>query len=164
MMDNRVLLESQFVNNLDEHIATDLSGVDWRKGRLRDVITARELVLETNETFSAVLDQQGLTVDDVFDNSGTPSAIRHNRCITDAMPTFDVAVTLKASYHRNPNHPWTRNDIFDIDAMSTVLPYCDVVVTDKEMTSHVDRTSLAGRLDTKVLSSLDDLVEQLADA
>ena len=164
MMDNRVLLESQFVNNLDEHIATDLSGVDWRKGRLRDVITARELVLETNEAFSAVLDQQGLTVDDVFDNSGTPSAIRHNRCITDAMPTFDVAVTLKASYHRNPNHPWTRNDIFDIDAMSTVLPYCDVVVIDKEMTSHVDRTSLAGRLDTKVLSSLDDLVEQLADA
>ena len=164
MMDSRVLLESQFVNNLDDHIATDPSGVDWRKGRLRDVITTRELVLETDEAFSTVLDQQGLTVDDVFDNSGTPSAIRHNRCITDAMPTFDVAVTLKASYHRNPNHPWTRNDIFDIDAMSTVLPYCDVVVTDKEMASHVDRTSLAGRLDTKVLSSLDDLVEQLADA
>ncbi len=163
MMDNRVLLESQFVNALDEYIATDPSSVDWRKGRLRDVITGRELLHQTNETFSAVLDQQGLTVEDIFDNSGTPSAIRHNRCITDAMPTFDVAVTLKASYHRNPNHPWTRNDIFDIDAMSTVLPYCDVVVTDKEMTSHVDRTALAERLDTKVLSSLDDLVEQLLE-
>ena len=164
MMDERVLLESQFVKDLDEYIATDPSSVDWRKGRLRDLITGRELFHQTNETFSAVLDQQGLTVEDVFDHSGTPSAIHHNRCITDAMPTFDVAVTLKASYHRNPNHLWTRNDIFDIDALSTVLPYCDVVVTDKEITSHVNRTKLAGRLDIKVLSSLDDLVEHLTEA
>ena len=164
MMDERVLLESQFVKDLDEYIATDPSSVDWRKGRLRDLITGRELFHQTNETFSAVQDQQGLTVEDVFDNSGTPNARHHNRCITDAMPTFDVAVTLKASYHRNPNHLWTRNDIFDIDALSTVLPYCDVVVTDKEITSHVNRTKLAGRLDTKVLSSLDDLVEHLTEA
>ena len=163
MMDNRVLLEAQLVNNLDECPATDPSSVDWRKGRLRDVVSTRELFHETNETFSALLDQQGVTIEDVFDMSGTPSAFRHNRCITDAMPTFDVAVTLKTSYHRNPNHPWTRNDIFDITAMSTVLPYCDVVVTDKAMASHVDRTKLAERLGTKVSSSLDDLVEQLLE-
>ena len=164
MMENRALLESQFMIHLDEYIATDPSRVNWRRGRLRDVISARELLLETNETFSAVLDQQELTIDDVFDTSGTSSAIHHNRCITDAMPTFDVAVTLKASYHRNPNHSWTRNDLFDLDAMSTVLPYCDVVVIDKEMASHVDRTALAGRLGTKVLSNLDDLVEQVTEA
>ena len=161
MMEDRALLESQFVNDLTEYIATDPSGVNWRRGRLRDVITCRELFHETNETFSAVLVQQDLTFQDVFDNSETPSAIRHNRCITDAMPTFDVAVTLKASYHRNPNHDWTRNDIFDIDAMSTVLPYCNVVVTDKAIASHVDRTQLAGRLNTTILSNLDDLVEHL---
>ena len=164
MMDNRMQLESQFAKDLSEYIDTDLSSVDWRKGRLRDLVSARELFHETNETFAAVLVQQDLTFEDVFDKSETTSAIRHNRRVTDAMPTFDVAVTLKASYHRNRNHPWTRNDIFDIDAMSTVLPYCDVVVTDKEMTSHVDRTNLAARLDTKVISSLDGLVEQLTQA
>ena len=79
------------------------------------------------------------------------------------MPTFDVAVTLKTSYHQNPNHPWTRNDMFDIDVLSTVLPYCDVVVTDKAMRSHVDRTGLANRLDIDVLSNLDDLVEMLIE-
>ena len=163
MMDNRVLLESQLVIDLDEFRSIDSSSVDWRRGRLRDIISARELFHETNETFSIVLDQQRLTLEDVFDMSGTRSAIRHNRRITDAMPTFDVAVTLKVSYHRNPNHPWIRNDIFDIDAMSTVLPYCDVVVTDKAMMSHVDRTGLAERLGTKVLSSLGDLVEQLTE-
>ena len=163
MMNNRVLLESQFVQDLDEYISTDPSSVDWRKGRLRDIISARELFLETNDTFSSVLVQQELTIEDVFDMSGTSSAIRRNRCITDAMPTFDVAVTLKTSYHRNPNHRWTRNDIVDIDAMSTVLPYCDVVVTDKAIASHVERTKLADRLDCTILSSLDDLVEKLEE-
>ena len=163
MMEDRALLESQFVNDLDMYIATDPSSVNWRKGKLRDLISAREFYLETNETFRAVLDQQELTLEDIFDRSGTQGAIRHNRRISDAMPTFDVAVTLKASYHRNPHHLWKRNDMFDIDAMSTVLPYCDLVVTDKEMTSHVNRTTLAERLDTKVLPSLDDLVEELTE-
>ena len=163
MMDNRVMLESQLAIDLDELRSVDPSSVDWRRGRLRDVVSARELFHETNETFSIVLNQQELTLQDVFDTSGTPNAIRYNRRITDAMPTFDVAVTLKTSYHRNPHHLWTRNDIFDIDAMSTVLPYCDVVVTDKAMMSHVDRTRLAERLGTKVFSSLDDLVDQLAE-
>ena len=164
LFDNRVLLETQLVRDLDEYRSRDSSSVDWRKRRLRDVVAARELFHETNETFSAVLDQQGLTIGDIFDMSDTREAVRKNRGITDTMPTFDVVVTLKASYHRNPNYPWKRNDLFDIDAMSTVLPYCDVVVTDKAITSHVDRTKLASRLDTEVLSSLDDLVEQLTEA
>ena len=79
------------------------------------------------------------------------------------MPTFDVAVTLKASYHRNPNQSLEAKRHFDIDAMSTVLPYCDVVVTDKAMKSHIEQTKLAKRLNTKVLANLDDLVEQLAE-
>lgn len=161
MYDQRVHLETQLVTALDEYQATDSPPVNWRKGRLRDVVSARELVHETNETFSAVLNQQGLEIEDVFDMSETSSARRHNRRISDVMPTFDVAVTLKASYHRNPNHPWKRNDLFDIDAMSTVLPYCDVVVTDKAIASHIDQAKLARRLDTRVLASLDDLVEQL---
>ena len=163
MYDHRVRLETQLVTDLDECQARDSSPVNWRKGRLRDVVSARELLHEANETFRDVLDHQELTVKDVFDMSDTPNAVRHNRRITDVMPTFDVAVTLKASYHRNPNHPWKRNDIFDIDAMSTVLPYCDVVVTDKAMTSHIEQTKLAKRLNTKVLASLDDLVEQLTE-
>ena len=164
LFDERVRLETQLVHDLDAYQARDSSAVKWRKGRLRDVVSARELFHGANETFSAVLNQQGLTIGDVFDMSGTPSALRHNRRITDMMPTFDVAVTLKASYHRNPNHPWRRNDIFDIDAISTALPYCDVVVTDRAMASHIARSKLARRLNTKVLASLDDLAEQLTEA
>lgn len=164
LYDHRAHMENQLVSDLDEYKARDSSPVNWRKGRLRDVVSARELVHDANETFSAVLNQNGLEVEDVFDMSDTPNGRRYNRRITDVMPSFDVSVTLKASYHRNPNHRWKRNDLFDIDAMSTVLPYCDVVVTDKQMKSHIDRNRLTERLNTKVLATLDDLVEHLTES
>ena len=158
LFDSRVKLEGRLVIDLNE--SASRTSLDWRKGRLRDVISAREFY-EYNSVFRGILDEQQLTVEDVFDMSGTAKARRHNRQITDVMPTFDVAVTLKTAYHRNPNHRWKRNDLFDIDAMSSVLPYCDIVVTDKEMASHINQTKLSARLGTVVLSTLDDLVDQL---
>jgi len=77
------------------------------------------------------------------------------------MPSFDVAVTLKTEYHRDPLHRWTQNDIHDIDAMGSALPYCDIVVTDKAVASHVNRSSLAERLQTVVLWRLADLLQCL---
>lgn len=82
----------------------------------------------------------------------------------DAMPSFDVAVSLKTEYHRDAQHRWTPNDIHDIDALGSSLPYCDVVVTDKAVASHANRCGLAERLGTVVLSRLDDLLPHLAAA
>ena len=162
--DNRLRLETQLVSEFNHRRSVDSSNLDWRKGRLRDVIAARELAHGTLPIFREVLDLQGLTIDSIFDMSGTSGARRNNRRIADMMPTFDVAMTLKASYHRNPIYPWTRNDLFDIDAVSIVLPYCDVVVTDKAIASHIKQTKLASRLDTEVMSNLDDLAEHLSEA
>lgn len=75
-----------------------------------------------------------------------------------SMPSFDVAVTIKTSYHRDPSHRWTTNDIADIDALGSTLPYCDVVVTDKAVAATVKQARLTGRLGTIVLSRLPDLV------
>jgi len=77
------------------------------------------------------------------------------------MPSFDVAVSLKTSYHRDPNHRWTTNDLHDIDALGSALPYCDVVVTDKAVAEHARRTGLDDRLQTTVLSNLTDLIQHL---
>jgi hypothetical protein len=77
------------------------------------------------------------------------------------MPSFDVAVTLKTSLHRNPKHIWKPNDIHDIDALGSTIPYCDIVVTDKAMKTHATRTGLADRLSTVVVSSLSELPDHL---
>jgi len=45
--------------------------------------------------------------------------------------------------------------------MGSTLPYCDIVVTDKAVASHANRTNLAERLDTIVLWRLSDLLQYL---
>lgn len=66
------------------------------------------------------------------------------------------------AYHRDGHHRWTANDINDLDALGSTLPYCDVVITDKAAAEHATRTGLAGRLSTAVLHRLDDLLPLLS--
>ncbi len=73
------------------------------------------------------------------------------------MPSYDLAVTMKASYHRDGSRTWTPNDITDIDVLGSTLPYCDIVVMDNAVAAHATRTGMAARLGTTVLWRLDDL-------
>lgn len=98
---------------------------------------------------------RGATLDDVLTD------LDATRRAFDSMPSFDVSVSLKTAYHRNPAHRWKPNHVLDIDALASTVPYCDIVVTDKEAASHVIRTGLADRLETTVLSSLADLPRHL---
>ena len=127
----------------------------WRRGRIRDVIAAREMANELNEILSKALYERSVGLEEVAPD------IEGRRRVFDVMPSFDVLVTLKTEYHRNPNHHWTANDICDIYALAGTLPYCDVVVTDKAIASHSTRTGLAKRLNTVVLVNLADLPEHL---
>ena len=127
----------------------------WRRGRIRDAITVRAIAFEIKEILAKALHERGVSLEDLAPD------IEGRRKVFDAMPSFDVVVTLKTEYHRNPNHRWTPNDIFDIDALATTLPYCDIVVTDKATASHATQTGLAERLNTVVLSDLADLPECL---
>lgn len=68
---------------------------------------------------------------------------------------------MKTSYHRDPNHRWTVNDIHDIDALGLTIPYCDVVATDRAAAGHANQSGLADRFGTAVVSRLDDLLDRL---
>ena len=125
----------------------------WRTGRIRDVITAREVLVEVGDIFTEGFAARGPGATDQF-YATTPDDLRS---IYSAMPSLDVAVTLKASLHRDPNHKWTNNDIYDIWALAITIPYCDVVVTDRSMWSHVTRHKLGDRYDTVVTPRLAEL-------
>lgn len=127
----------------------------WRRGRIRDVVATREILIEINDILFKGLAARGATLDAMFPEP------EHARRALDPMPSFDAAVTLKTSYHGDPEHGWTPNDIHDIGALGATLPYCDIVVTDKAMASHAKRTGLAERLGTLVLSRPSDLLEHL---
>ena len=129
----------------------------WRRGRIRDVIAARQLAFDVGDILARCLASRGPGAEDQF--FGTkPDELRP---IVNAMPSFDVSVILKSSLHRDPNHKWTNNDIFDIRALSLTIPYCDVVVVDTAMCSHVTRHKLPERYDTVVISQLAELPDHL---
>lgn len=145
--DQRARQEVEQVTRFDDDPA-------WRRGRIRDVVAAREILVELNDLIVQGLADRDAEWADLIPNGEA-------RRWMDSMPSFDVSVTLKTSHHRNPSHHWTANDIHDIDALASTLPYCDVVVTDRAMCSHVTRTGLAERLGTTALSSLAELPDHV---
>ena len=128
----------------------------WRRGRLRDLVSAREIINQINSILKWGCDARGVDcLKEVF------PTVNDSRRAFDSMPSFDASVTLKTSIHRNGNHRWTNNDVHDIHALALTLPYCDIVVTDRAMMSHAVQSKLGSRLNTIVLSDLSNLSQYL---
>lgn len=127
-----------------------------RPDRLRDIILARELLLELSDALKEALATRGCGISDVLGENKITA-----RAMTRSMPSTEVSATLKVEDHRNRDKRWTCNDIFDIDALSLTVPYCDVVVTDSHR-RHVLRTAhLDQRMNTVVLAKLTELPAHL---
>ena len=127
----------------------------WRRGRLRDVVAARELTTEFRDMFPRALTERGLTQADVLQDRQSA------RAFVRRMPSTEVAIELKTAWHRNRDKEWTRNDIQDIDAMSLAVPYCDIVVTDKACHHALVAARLGKRMHTALLRNLGDLPSTL---
>jgi hypothetical protein len=116
--ESSVAFELDLAERLDED-------PQWRRGRLRDVVSAREIAHEWLDTINRVNQERAR-------NGKHPvQADDDMRQLMSAMPHTQVAISVKTQYHRNPQHRWAINDIIDIDAASVAYPYCDAVFTDK---------------------------------
>ena len=74
-----------------------------------------------------------------------------------------IATDLKVELFRDTTTTWTMSAISDIDAVSLAVPYCQVVVPDKQM-AHFLTTSHAGeRNQTQIVRKLTDLPDLLPD-
>lgn len=123
----------------------------WRRGRLRDVVSARFLALEINEMFFEALSVRGLELEQVC---GNPVATRR---FVDSMPSADVYVSLVTAAYRNPQTQWTANDMFNIDGLSLAAAYCDVVVTERHACHTLRTAGVPSRASTEVLPTLAEL-------
>jgi hypothetical protein len=56
---------------------------------------------------------------------------------SDRIPSMRLAADLKVSLSRNAERVWKRNDLYASDALSLAIPYCHVVVTDKDAAHRV---------------------------
>lgn len=127
----------------------------WRRGRLRDVVSARELIIEFQDILPRTLAARGLTLADLrLDQQSARAFVR-------SMPSTEVSIALKTAWHRNRDKHWTANDIYGIDAMSLAVPYSDIVVTEKACHHVLQAAGLGKRMHTALLRNLEALPEIL---
>jgi hypothetical protein len=129
----------------------------WRRGRLRDVVAARYLALEIQPALDEETSERGI---DFVALCPDPERVRR---FTDSMPSADVWITLLTARHRNPQTRWTANDIYDADALSVAVPYCDFVVTERHAAHLLHAAGLPARVNTNVVATLDELVAALTE-
>src|SRR5580704_4602709 len=142
--ESRAEQEREFKRNLDADPKS-------RRGRLNDLVSARELIIEFQNIRPRALEERGLVLSDVM---WDPES---GRRLVRSMPTTDVSIALKAAWHRNGQRAWTVNDIYDIDALALATPYCDVVVTEKACHHILTTAKMGERMNVSLLHHLGDL-------
>jgi len=141
---------------------TELVGIlnedsTWRRGRLRDVVSARELTHEMWNAFAETLVARGIpTVESFADRQRIRTFVR-------SMPSAEVVIEMKTARHRNPSMSWDTNTIFDIDAMALSVPYCDVVATERHACSLLQQAGLGERMNTALMRTPQELVDWLSE-
>jgi len=80
-----------------------------------------------------------------------------------SLPTVDVWMTTTVERDFDWNRVVTGNDIRDQAFLSTAIPYCDVVVTERYWGALVRRTGLSDRHSCRVVRRLEDLVPILEE-
>lgn len=147
-LENNLTIEQDFARtHLDSH---------WRKGRLRDVISARELELELGDMLTSELVNRNVSLAEIVD--GDRDRIRQ---LVLSMPSACVRVELKTRYHRDAGKRWEVNDLHDISAMSNAVPYCDIVFTDVQVRAALKGARLDAHMNTRVPRTVSEMAEVL---
>ncbi|MGW0767775.1 hypothetical protein [Streptomyces sp. NPDC002676] len=132
---------------------------------LRVRVQAREILHEHYELLRELLAEyridlhREIGLDTAHPRSGRPRMT----AFTDRMPSVRIAVDLKAELFSNQTKAWTVNALYDIDALGIAVPYCHVVVPDREMANLLSRSKAGPRNGTRVVTRLRDLPGELAD-
>lgn len=132
---------------------------------LRVWVMARELIHEYYDLFTGTLREYRLDPIHTFgQNRIEPGSQRAEIMrLSDAVPTMRVAADMKLEIFRNPQRRWTVNMTHDIDAMSHAVPYCHIVMPDRDAADLLARSKAHFRYGTKVVTGFSDLPDALAD-
>ena len=152
---DRLDWEASYVEILAEYPAS--------KAELRVRLQARELLHEHQAMFQALLGEYRVNLNrEVGYNPDRPNVSRRRMvAFADAVPSLRIAVDLKVELFRNAAKPWSMNAVHDIDALSMAVPYCHVVVPDREMASLLSRSRAVERHGTQIITALPDLPDAL---
>jgi hypothetical protein len=126
--------------------------------RPMDAICARQLIFDIGDNYTRAIISAGFTKDRLpFHDKAD-----HTDFLL-SLPSRKVVTLMQSHYLQDVHRDWLINDLRDIAALSTAIPYCDVVVTDKKACdTAVNRAHLDTEFNTRIFSRLTDLADHLA--
>jgi hypothetical protein len=154
---SRLEWESSYVDLLADHPAS--------RAELRVRLQARELLHEHLAMYTALTSEYRINLSREVGYYPHRPKVSRRRLVSfgDTIPSLRIAVDLKVELFRNASKPWTMNAIHDIDALSMAVPYCHVVVPDREMTNLLSRSGAGPRHSTKIITTLSELPDALPE-
>lgn len=130
---------------------------------LRVLLLARELTHEYLDLLNRLLAEYRLTFGGLV-AGGDPVKVRQRAvALVERVPTLRIAAEMKVEMFHDRGRSWTWNMVNDIDALSIAIPYCRLVITDRDAAGIARRTGADLRHGTTVISDLDALPELLDD-
>lgn len=153
---SRLEWEASYVDILAEHPAS--------KAELRVRLQAREVLHEHLAMFQALTSEYRINLNrELGYHPDRPNVSRRRMvAFADAVPSLRIAVDLKVELFRGAAKPWSMNAVHDIDALSMAVPYCHIVVPDREMASLLSRSRAAERYGAQIITALPDLPDVLS--
>lgn len=130
---------------------------------LRVWLLARELSHEYLDLLNSLFTEYRLSL---WDISPTADGVKSRKRIVsfvERVPTLRIAAEMKLEIFRDSNRAWSWNTLRDIDALSIAIPYCDVVVADKDAAALARRTNAPARHGSIVVSRLDELLDRIPE-
>lgn len=124
--------------------------------KVHDFVAATEL-LDIREPLNEALQHAGITNTESpdLDTAEGLTALLH------ALPSRDVIFDLRRLRHADGQARWEANDLNDLGALSVALPYCDIVVTEKQWRHLACQAGIPDRYNTVVLDNLGSLPQHL---
>jgi hypothetical protein len=84
----------------------------------------------------------------------------------EGMPSMLMTLEMRLFVQSQPQRIWSPNDLVDLAALSIAIPYCDIVVTEKQWAHLAKTRHLDTRFGTHVISDLKQLpklIDELSD-
>jgi hypothetical protein len=154
---SRLAWESSYRDVLINHPAD--------RAELRVRLMARELVHEHLDVFNEIKAEYRIDLRRLMrPDPDRPRSMRTDMMLlSDRIPSMRIATDMKVEVFRDLQRNWTVNVMHDIDAASLAVPYCHVVMLDRDATDLLKRSKAHDRHGTVLLTEFAALPAVLRD-
>lgn len=128
----------------------------WNSGERAPRVARAQAITDNLPPIEEAMSRAGLSIDVLID--GGQEGVG---AFVEAVPTVLASSELEKHRHVASEKPWERQDLNDISALSVALAHCDVVLTEGLWSDGVHRSKLDEKLETKVISDLNELPRYL---